>query len=164
MSRGICKDYLRVRLWAVTGFIHQWFDSCNTDFRQQSRGRDNQLSKWEVFQSFLSSWFVQIGNGEVSHGSFRSQVGGSSETLTTAKDEDATAARILGDEEEKRVKLLIISYRAQRLTVTRKKVAGIEVPPSSLVFCAFASTKSCLWSSSTFPLFSAASYAFIVGP
>ena len=73
---GICKNYLRVRLWAVTGFIHQWFDWCNTDFRQQSRGRDNQLSKWEVFQSFLSSWFVQIGNGEVSHGSFGSQVWG----------------------------------------------------------------------------------------
>jgi hypothetical protein len=32
------------------------------------------------------------------------------------------------------------------------------------VFCAFASSKSCLWSSSTFPLFSAASNAFMVGP
>jgi hypothetical protein len=52
----------------------------------------------------------------------------------------------------------------QRLTLTRKKVAGIEVPPSVLVFCAFASSKSCLWSSSTFPLFSAASNAFMVGP
>ena len=52
----------------------------------------------------------------------------------------------------------------QRLTVTRKKVAGIEVLPSVLLFCAFASSKSCLWSSSAFPFFWAASTAFMVGP
>ena len=44
-------------------------------------------------------------------------------------------------------------HELQRLTVTRKKVAGIEVLPSVLLFCAFASSKSWLWRSSTLPLF-----------
>ena len=51
----------------------------------------------------------------------------------------------------------------QRETVTRKNVAGMEVP-FVLLFCAFASSKSWLWRSSTFPLFSAASKAFIIVP
>ena len=50
-------------------------------------------------------------------------------------------------------------------TVTRRKVAGMDVPPLPLlVFCAFARPTSCWWRSSTLPFFSAASYAFIVGP
>lgn len=39
----------------------------------------------------------------------------------------------------------------------------MEVPPFLLRFSAFASSKSCRWSSSTVPLFSAASNAFMVG-
>lgn len=52
----------------------------------------------------------------------------------------------------------------QRLTVTRRKVAAIEVPPSVLVFCDLTSSTSSACSSTTFPFFSAASKAFIVGP
>ena len=42
-------------------------------------------------------------------------------------------------------------------TVTRRNVAGIELPPSVAVFWDFASSKSWLWRSSTFPLMAAAS-------
>jgi hypothetical protein len=55
-------------------------------------------------------------------------------------------------------------WATQRLTVTRKNVAGMEVPPFLLWFCMFANSTSWLWSSATFPFFSAASKAFIVGP
>jgi acetyl esterase/lipase len=52
----------------------------------------------------------------------------------------------------------------QRETVTRIKVAGMEVLPSVLLFWACASSTSWPWSSFTFPFFSAASNAFMVGP
>ena len=52
----------------------------------------------------------------------------------------------------------------QRFTDTLMNVAGIVVPPFALVFFASASSTSCRFSSSTRPLFSAASKAFMVGP
>ena len=52
----------------------------------------------------------------------------------------------------------------QTQTVTRRKVAGMMVPPLLSLFCALASSRSWLWSSSSFLFFSAASKAFIVGP
>jgi hypothetical protein len=60
--------------------------------------------------------------------------------------------------------LLFVRIERQTETVTLRNVAGMEVPPFLLWFCAFASSTSSLWSSSTFPFLSAASKAFMVGP
>ena len=50
-----------------------------------------------------------------------------------------------------------------RLTVTRKKLAGIDVA-SSLVFCSSNRASSSSWSSASRPFAAAASNAFMVGP
>ena len=50
-----------------------------------------------------------------------------------------------------------------RWTVTRRKVAGIEVAPS-LLFCALNKASSSDWSSASRPSAAAASNAFMVGP
>ena len=50
-----------------------------------------------------------------------------------------------------------------RVTVTRRKVAGIDVA-SALVFCSLKRASSSAWSSSSRPLAEAASKAFMVGP
>jgi|SRR6476661_263926 len=57
-----------------------------------------------------------------------------------------------------------IDHAPQTRTVTRKKAAGIRVPPSVLWFFAFASCTNWVWRSSVLPLFWAASTAFMVGP
>ncbi len=54
---------------------------------------------------------------------------------------------------------------AQGETVTRRKVAGIEVPPSDTArFCVANNLSNSCLRSAAWPLFSAASKAFMVGP
>src|SRR4051812_45355560 len=76
-----------------------------------------------------------------------------------------------GDAPAKAVPLVSVSSNSgaeadeplYRLTVTRRKVAGIDVA-SSLVFCLLNKVSSSAWSSASRPFAAAASNAFMVGP